>query len=77
MGTMVGVMVGYVMGTRAGERGLEELRDAWNSLRSSEEVRTLAAGGVSIAGSLFQRGCSLLADRLQVTDGSVKLRRAA
>ncbi len=29
MGVIIGVIVGYVMGTKSGETGLAELKDAW------------------------------------------------
>jgi hypothetical protein len=65
MGAMVGVVIGYVLGTRAGEKGYEELRDAWKTIRSSDEVKDMVAGGFSIARGLLQRGSEMLATRLQ------------
>ena len=65
MGTMLGVVIGHVLGTRAGEKGYDELRDAWNTIRSSDEVKDMVAGGFSIARGLLQRGGEMLATRLQ------------
>ena len=65
MGAMVGVLIGYVLGTRAGEKGYEELRDAWKTIRSSDEVKDMVSGGFSIARGLLQRGTEMLATRLQ------------
>jgi hypothetical protein len=70
MGTMLGLVIGYVLGTRAGEKGYEELRDAWHTIRTSEEVRDMAIGGLAIGRSLLQRGSSMLAERLQAGDNS-------
>jgi hypothetical protein len=65
MGTMLGMLIGYVIGTRAGEKGYEELREAWKTISSSEEVRDMVAGGLSIARGLVLRGSEMLAGRLQ------------
>jgi hypothetical protein len=65
MGVIIGVIVGYVMGTRSGDRGLAELREAWDTIRSSEEARDIMAGGLSMAASLISKGGSMLAERLQ------------
>ena len=70
MGTMLGVVIGYVLGTRAGEKGYEELRDAWKTISTSEEVKDIAVGGLALARGLLQRGSSLLADRLQAGDSA-------
>lgn len=64
MGVMVGVVIGYVLGTRAGEEGWTELEEAWKVITTSEEVRDLFSGGFSIARDLLGRGTEVLADRL-------------
>ena len=69
MGVIIGVIVGYVMGARSGEQGLEELKEAWTTIRSSDEARELIAGGLSMAASLISRGGDMLAARLQPTAG--------
>jgi hypothetical protein len=76
MGAIVGVFIGYVLGTRAGEKGWEELQEAWQTISSSEEVRDLLSGGVSIAGDLVRRGRAVLVDRLAALDEG-GLRQAA
>ena len=70
MGVIIGVIVGYVMGTKSGDRGLAELKDAWNTIRTSDEAREIMAGGLSMAASLISRGGGLLAERLQPSGGS-------
>lgn len=71
MGVIVGVVIGYVLGSRSGEKGFEELREALRTISTSEEVRDMVAGGLSVAGDLVRQGRGLLADRLQLpaTDG--------
>lgn len=39
MGVIVGFIVGYVLGTRAGEDGFEELNTTVRSITSSEELK--------------------------------------
>jgi hypothetical protein len=51
MGVIIGMMVGYALGTRAGEEGWEEFKDAWKVISTSEEVRDLIQGGLSLARS--------------------------
>jgi hypothetical protein len=68
MGAMVGMVIGYVLGTRAGERGFDELRDSWETISSSQEVRDMIAGGVSLAAVMLRQGRVALAERLQLPD---------
>ena len=49
METIVGFVAGYLVGTRQGREGLERLRSSWNSIRTSPEVRKLAAEAVTFA----------------------------
>lgn len=66
MGAMVGLVIGYVLGTRAGKKGFDELRDAWTTISTSEEVRDMLTGGLAIAGDAMRQGRGMLADRLQM-----------
>ena len=49
METIVGFVAGYLVGTREGKDGLDRLRSSWHSIRTSPEVRKLAAEAVSMA----------------------------
>jgi hypothetical protein len=60
MGVIIGVVVGYAFGTRAGEEGWEEFKEAWKVISSSEEVRDMVMGGLSIARDLLMRGSKAL-----------------
>ncbi len=68
MGAMVGMVIGYVLGTRAGERGFEELKESWETISSSQEVRDMIAGGVALAAVMLRQGRSALAERLQLPE---------
>jgi hypothetical protein len=76
MGTIFGVIVGYALGTQAGKDGWKELKDAWATIRSSEEVRDLLSGGMAIVGQLLERGSGLAGEVLRAKGGD-ELRRAA
>jgi len=49
METIVGFVAGYLVGTREGKDGLDRLRESWHSIRTSPEVRKLAAEAVTMA----------------------------
>ena len=77
MGVVIGVMVGYALGSRAGSEAWPELEEAWKTIASSEEVRDLVAGGVSIARDLMERRGEVIAGLLGVSEPYAKLRHAA
>lgn len=49
----LGVVIGYVLGVRAGSKGQAELKDALETLRSSVEIRELASAGLAAARSVL------------------------
>lgn len=55
METLIGFMVGYVLGTRQGRDGLRAVRQSVEAIRNSPEARELLAGGVSVAGSMAKQ----------------------
>ncbi len=77
MGVVIGVVVGYALGTRAGEDGWTEFRDAWKVIATSEEVRDMATGGFSVARGLVGRSSERLADALGGSGGTSSLRPVA
>jgi hypothetical protein len=77
MGAVVGVLIGYALGTRAGDQGWAELADSWKVISESEEVRDLVAAGLSIARDLFGRGSGVLTEVLSRSANGDKLRSAA
>ncbi|MCK4177980.1 hypothetical protein ACFFRE_06835 [Aciditerrimonas ferrireducens] len=76
MGALIGFVVGYVMGTRAGREGFEELRRAWDTIVRSQEVRDMVSGGMAMGKDLLQQGRGLLAERI-APQGPGQLRRVA
>jgi hypothetical protein len=77
MGVIIGVVVGYALGTRAGEQGWVEFKDAWKVISTSDEVRDLVSAGFSVSRDLLGRGSELLAGALGTSDAGAKLRPVA
>jgi hypothetical protein len=77
MGVIIGVVVGYALGTRAGEDGWVEFKDAWKVISTSEEARDLVMSGFSISRDLLRRGSELLAGALGGSNSGATLRPVA
>jgi hypothetical protein len=50
MGVIMAFLVGYVLGTRAGREGMEQLLDAVGDIAASEEVQGLVTTGLHLVG---------------------------
>jgi len=68
MGAIVGFVLGYVLGTRAGPDGYEELVESWKTISSSEEVRQMVSGGIAVLRDLVRQGRGMLVERLAERD---------
>jgi hypothetical protein len=55
METIIGFVVGFIVGTREGRAGVERLRTSWHSIRSSPEVRRLAREATTVAESVARQ----------------------
>jgi phage host-nuclease inhibitor protein Gam len=74
METIIGFVAGYLAGTRDGREGLERLRRSLDSIRTSPEVRKMAAEALHAAEAVA-RGVAGRGAASGVTD--MVLRRAA
>jgi hypothetical protein len=72
MGVMVGFALGYVLGTRAGEDGYQEMMTALKTITSSGELKELAGAAVGMLADLLKQGTGALGDA-----NESKLRRIA
>jgi len=77
MGAIIGVLIGYSLGTRSGEEGWTEFSEACKTIASSEEVRDLVSGGMAIAREFLGRGNEILNEMLSGSLTAVPLRDAA
>lgn len=75
MGTMLGILIGYYLGVKAGPKGYEELQDARKTISSSTEVKDMVAGGISISRDVIRQASTMLANRLG--EAEAPLRRVA
>jgi hypothetical protein len=51
METIIGFVIGYLVGSREGKAGLERMRTSANAIMRSPEVRRLAAEAMTVAES--------------------------
>jgi hypothetical protein len=58
METVIGFVVGYLVGSREGKQGLERLRESVNAIRRSPEVRRFAGEAMSFAESAARQASS-------------------
>lgn len=56
MGVILGFFVGYVMGTRAGQEGFDELVSTVRQIVGSGELKELVSGGLSLVGEAVRAG---------------------
>jgi hypothetical protein len=76
MGVIIGVVIGYALGSRAGPEGWAELEDAWHTIYTSEEVRDLVSGAADIVGEVLKRRAEIVASIIGTPERS-RLRPAA
>jgi hypothetical protein len=55
METIIGFLAGYLVGSREGKAGLERLKTSVNAIRSSPEVRRMAADALVLAEQVIKR----------------------
>ncbi|MBO0849105.1 MAG: hypothetical protein J2P20_06575 [Pseudonocardia sp.] len=59
MSMLAAFLVGYWMGTRAGEDGMRKLRDAGIAVLRSDEFRTTVAGVAGMARDALRQGLDI------------------
>jgi hypothetical protein len=77
MGVILGVLIGYALGSRAGPNAWTEFEEAWRTISTSEEVRDLAAGVVSVARELVEQRAEVVAGILRGSAPTARLRPVA
>jgi hypothetical protein len=77
MGTIIGVVIGYALGTRAGPEGWDEFKQAWKVISTSDEVRDLLSGSLSLGRDLARRGTEVLSRSVAGPDPGFALPPAA
>ena len=77
MGVIIGVMIGYALGCRAGPEGWTEVEEAWHTISTSKEVRDFADGALAIARELLEKRIEVITAILSAPDDSSRLRPVA
>ena len=77
MGVIIGVLVGYALGSRNGSESWAEFEEACRTIWESEEVRDLASGVLSIARDVVEKRAEVVAGVLGLSDELARLRPAA
>ncbi|MDX1523445.1 MAG: hypothetical protein R3264_17600 [Anaerolineae bacterium] len=60
MGVVIGFVIGFVLGSQVGPLDLDEISQAWDEIKSSEETQALVAGGSGIVLQMFQQGLGIV-----------------
>jgi hypothetical protein len=77
MGVVIGVMIGYALGCRAGPEGWSDTLEAWHTISTSKEVRDFADGALGIARDLLEKRIEVVTGILGAPDDSSRLRPVA
>ena len=64
METVIGFVVGYLVGSREGQAGLARLKQSWQAIRTSPEVKRLASEAVSLAEATARQTTGLSAGKI-------------
>jgi len=74
---IVGFAVGYVVGCRAGQDGLNQLMKAWQTIQSSEEFSAMLETGrdllIQTARQAFESGGGALAGEVKGAVGRLRV----
>jgi len=73
-GLVVGLGIGYVLGTKAGERRFEQLRTTWSRVSESPSVQRVSEKARDLATEGTRRGMDAVQERLNQAGTSVKER---
>jgi hypothetical protein len=60
MGVIIGFIIGYIVGTKSSPVDYEEIRRAWDEIKSSKEAQALVAGSADIALQTIQQSLGIL-----------------
>lgn len=65
MGALIGFILGYSLGVKAGPEGYEKLRRAWQDISSSEEFKGLVATGTAMVENLLSQARTNIAGEIE------------
>jgi hypothetical protein len=65
MGTLAGLVVGYVVGAGTGPEGYRKLREAWEEIQASEEWKGLVATATGFVQNALARGGTAFTEQVE------------
>jgi hypothetical protein len=71
-GLLVGLGVGYVLGTKAGQERYEELKRAWDEFMGNPRVQEAVDKGKAVVESGVREGLSAVQGKVDKATGAIK-----
>jgi hypothetical protein len=65
MGTLAGLIVGYVVGAGTGPEGYRKLREAWDEIQASDEWKGLVATATGFVQNALARGGAAFTEQVE------------
>ena len=65
MGALIGFILGYSLGVKAGPEGYEQLRKAWQEVSNSEEFKGLLSTGTAFLENMLTQSRTTIAGQLE------------
>ena len=62
MGAIVGFALGYYLGCRDGQEGLQRIMESWDFVSKSDEFRTFVSGAATFATGALKQGLGALVE---------------
>jgi hypothetical protein len=75
MGTLAGLIVGYVVGAGTGPEGYRKLREAWEDIQASDEWKGLVATATGFVQNALARGGTAFTEHVEsvaASDGNLR-----
>jgi hypothetical protein len=75
MGTLAGLIVGYVVGAGTGPEGYRKVREAWEEIQASDEWKGLVATATGFVQDALARSGTAFTEHLEsvtASDGSLR-----
>jgi hypothetical protein len=65
MSTVIGLLIGYLLGIRAGDKGRKEFQESWRTITTSQGFRDMLGGLFALLGEMIQKSRGALAQKIQ------------
>jgi len=65
MAAIVGLIIGYLLGIRSGDKGRQEFQESWKTITTSQGFRDMLGGLFALMGEFIQKSRGALAQKIQ------------